>query len=103
MISDNYLVIASPKALQQVYVDNNKYHTKPWVERARFGKFAGNSIVFAKTEDQTYKSRRAALSSGFFKSKANYMIQVVKKNTLTQLNDFKDKNEIDIEKFTEEL
>jgi hypothetical protein len=30
MFAFQYLSFTSPKALQQVFVEKNKYHTKPW-------------------------------------------------------------------------
>jgi hypothetical protein len=38
-INYQYLIPTTPKALQQIYVDKNKFHTKHWFDRMRFKDF----------------------------------------------------------------
>ena len=69
VVVDVLFFVASPQALQEIYIDKNRYHTKSPVEKIRTGNLFKQSLILAESEDPNYKLRRQTLSSGFFKSK----------------------------------
>ena len=60
-------------------------------------------MVVADTHSQNFQTRRKTMSQGFFKSKINYLIEVIKETTILKLNEVKDEPEIHLQDFTEEL
>lgn len=61
------LSINSADFLEDIYINQNKYHTKHFKERALFSNFIPQSLLFIDSEHPDYNNKRKAVSGAFFK------------------------------------
>jgi hypothetical protein len=57
-VVDVLLMVTSPQALQEIYIDKNRFHTKSETEKVRTGNLIKDSLILAESDDPTYKLRR---------------------------------------------
>jgi hypothetical protein len=79
------LSVNSVEFLNDIYVNQNKYHTKFWAMRKRFGHFIPNSILFQDKDENLYVEKRKTLSAAFFKQKLISMTKIIKEVTLKEI------------------
>jgi len=84
--------------LEDIYVNQNKYHTKHFLGRANFSIISPGSLNFQDTLHPDYKEKRKTLGSALFKQKLLGMIPTMKKVTLKFLKKWQDEGlkEIDL-------
>jgi hypothetical protein len=49
-VVDVLLMVASPQALQEIYIDKNKFHTKSETEKVRTGNLIKDSLILAESD-----------------------------------------------------
>ena len=98
------LSINTADFLEDIFVNQNKYHTKSEPGRAQFS-IMTQSLNFQKTEDPEYAQKRKAISTALFKQKLLAMAPTMKRVTLNEVKRWQDEGlkEIDLVKTTMEL
>jgi hypothetical protein len=61
------LSINSVAYLDDIYINQNKFHSKHVSQRIMFSNFIPRSMLFEVTESAHYSDKRKALSAAFFK------------------------------------
>jgi len=91
--------------LEDIYVNQNKYHTKNFLGRSLFSIFVPGSLNFQETDHPDYKEKRKTLSSALFKQKLLGMTPTMKKVTLKLLKEWQDEGlkEVDLVQATIDL
>jgi hypothetical protein len=78
--------INSAAFLEDIYVNQNKFHTKHYKERELFSNFIPESILFQDSDHPSYSDKRKAVSGAFFKSKLISMTTIIKRVTLMEID-----------------
>jgi len=101
------LSINKAESLQTVFVEKNHLHTKhPSADRKIFEHVVGDAIFFMDTFHKDFNKRRKTMANAFFKNKIAGMIEIVKRTSITLLNELHNDESIeviDLPKFTTKM
>lgn len=84
------IIFNKVKALDEIYVIKNAYHTKHENERMFGEPLIYNNIVSMDSADPMYKKKRKSLSGAFFKNKIRAMMNIVKTTSLRVFKNLQD-------------
>lgn len=82
MLGEVLIFLNNPKYLEEIYVNQNKFHTKHFLERMFAGNLMAKSIFIMDSDNKDYIPKRKALSTVFYKEKLKIMTECIKELTL---------------------
>jgi hypothetical protein len=84
------MVYNKVECLNDLFVTKNSFYSKHEVERKAGYPLLRNNIVNLASEDPSYRPKRKALSSAFFKDKVQKMILTTKETTMRVFKHYQD-------------